>query len=179
MPKPKHHPSSAAPPAAALARACAQRMLRGDRISRAFGVELVDAAAGRAALTMAIREDMLNAFGTCHGGVLFTLADTALSCACNSHNERSVAHHCSVIYLRPGNPGERLTATAIERSKVGRVGIYDVSVKDSRGAIVAEFLGHARTIGGPVIDSDETGGSGLESEAAPGTLVVSARRDPT
>jgi acyl-CoA thioesterase len=114
---------------------------------------LVEAGAGRATLEMTIREDMLNGFGTCHGGVLFTLADTALACACNSHDERTVAHHCSVIYLRPGEPGERLTASAAERSKVGRVGVYDVSLKDSRGATVGEFLGHTRTIGGPVLDA--------------------------
>lgn len=139
----------------AVARDCARTMLAGDRVSEAFGIELVEAAAGRAVLAMTIREDMLNGFGTCHGGVLFTLADTALSCACNSRNERSVAHHCSVIYLRPGKPGERLTATASERSKVGRVGIYDVSVTDSHGATIAEFLGHARVIGGPVIANAE------------------------
>ena len=94
---------------------------------------------------------MLNGFGTCHGGVLYTLADTALSCACNSRNERSVAHHCSMIYLRPGKPGERLTARAVERSRAGRVELYDVTVIDAAGAVIAEFLGHARLIGGSVL----------------------------
>jgi acyl-CoA thioesterase len=135
-------------------------MLQGDRVSRTLGIELVEASAGRAVLSMVIRDDMLNAFGSCHGGVLFTLADTALSCACNSHNERSVAHHCAVIYLRPGKPGERLTATALERSRVGRVGVYDVSVRDSSGATIAEFLGHARTIGGAVVTSEAPNESG-------------------
>jgi acyl-CoA thioesterase len=160
MPNRTDRAPAALPSEVALAHACARTMLDGDRISHAFGIELVEAAAGRAVLTMTIRDDMLNGFGTCHGGVLFTLADTALSCACNSRDERSVAHHCSVIYLRPGKSGERLTATASERSKVGRVGIYDVSVTDSRGAAIAEFLGHARAIGGPVIaptEARETG----------------------
>ena len=93
---------------------------------------------------------MLNGFGTCHGGVLYTLADTALSCACNSRNERSVAQHCSIVYLRPGRLGERLTANAIERSSAGRVGIYDVKLTDSSGEVIAEFFGHARLIGGAV-----------------------------
>ncbi len=144
----------------ALAAECARAMLRGDRVSLAFGIELIEASAGRATLAMTIREDMLNGFGTCHGGVLFTLADTALSCACNSHNERSVAHHCSVVYLRPGKSGERLTASAVERTRVGKVGLYDVSVRDSRGATVAEFLGHARTIGGPVIGQEKAVNAG-------------------
>jgi len=135
----------------ALGAACARRMLEGDRVSGGLGVSIVDAGAGRAELAMIVREDMLNGFGTCHGGVLYTLADAALSCACNSRNARSVAHHCSMIYLRPGRPGERLTARAAERSRAGRVGLYDVTVTDASGAVIAEFLGHARAIGGSVL----------------------------
>ena len=135
----------------ALGTACAHKMLEGDRVSRGLGIALVRAGVVRAELAMTVREDMLNGFGTCHGGVLYTLADTALSCACNSRNERSVAHHCSMIYLRPGKPGERLTASAVERSRAGRVGIYDVTVTAPSGAVVAEFLGNARTIGGSVL----------------------------
>ena len=152
MPKPDDRQGAAAPSPDALGWSCARTMLDRDRVSRSLGIALVDAGAGRATLEMTIRDDMLNGFGTCHGGVLFTLADMALACACNSGNERSVAHHCSIIYLRPGEVGERLIATAVERGKVGRVGIYDVSLKDSRGRIIGEFLGHARTIGGPVLD---------------------------
>ena len=137
----------------AIAAACARRMLEGDRVSRRLGIALVSAGSGRAVLEMTVREDMLNGFGTCHGGVLYTLADTALSCACNSHNERSVAHHCSMVYLRPGRLGERLLAQAAERATAGRVGLYDVSVTDPSGAIVAEFLGHARFIGGSVTEA--------------------------
>jgi acyl-CoA thioesterase len=95
---------------------------------------------------------MLNGFGTCHGGILFTLADTALSCVCNGHNQRSVAHHCSIIFLRPGRLGARLVANATERSRIGRIGIYDVSVVDESGAVIGEFFGHAREIGGKVVD---------------------------
>jgi acyl-CoA thioesterase len=140
----------------AIAAACARRMLEGDRVSRRLGIALVSAGDGRAVLEMTVREDMLNGFGTCHGGVLYTFADTALSCACNSQNERSVAHHCSMIYLRPGKLGDRLVASAVERSKAGRVALYDVKMTDPSGAVLAEFLGHARLIGGLVI-SDETG----------------------
>jgi acyl-CoA thioesterase len=140
----------------ALGSSCARAMLGGDRVSRGLGITLVSAGAGRALLEMRVREDMLNGFGTCHGGVLYTFADTALSCACNSRNERSVAHHCSIIYLRPGRLGDRLTASAVERSTAGRVGLYDVKVTDPSGAVVAEFLGHARLIGGAVLE-DRTG----------------------
>jgi acyl-CoA thioesterase len=138
----------------AIGAACARQMLEGDRVSHGLGIALVAAGAGRAVLEMTVRQDMLNGFGTCHGGVLYTFADTALSCACNSRNERSVAHHCSIVYLRPGRPGARLIATAIERSRAGRVGLYDVSVTDPSGVAIAEFLGHARLIGGAVIADD-------------------------
>jgi acyl-CoA thioesterase len=140
----------------AIGAACARRMLEGDRVSRGLGIKLVSAGVGRALLEMRVREDMLNGFGTCHGGILYTFADTALSCACNSRNERSVAHHCSMIYLRPGKPGDLLTASALERAAAGRVTLYDVKVADPSGAVVAEFLGHARLIGGAVIE-DRTG----------------------
>lgn len=136
----------------AIGIACARRVLEGDRVSRGLGLVLISAGAGRAVLEMTIREDMLNGFGTCHGGVLYTFADTALSCACNSRNQRSVAHHCSMIYLRPGRPGERMRASAVERSRAGRVELYDVKVVDGSGAVIGEFLGHARIIGGAILE---------------------------
>ncbi len=153
----------------AIGAACARRMLAGDRVSRGLGVALVSAGAGRAVLEMTVREDMLNGFGSCHGGVLYTFADTALSCACNSHNERSVAHHCSMIYLRPGRLGERLLARAVERAKAVRVGLYDVSVTDASGKIVGEFLGHARFIGGAVLDAQM---QAAEADLAEGPDIV-------
>lgn len=135
----------------AIAWASARAMLDGDRVSQDLRIELLAAAPGRASLAMVVAENMLNGFGTCHGGVLFTFADTALSCACNSHNRRSVAHHCSIVYLRPGRLGQRLVATAKERSLTARIGIYDVSIHDSAGAVIGEFFGHVREIGGAVI----------------------------
>lgn len=135
----------------AIAEAASRAMLNGDCVSRNLGIELLEARPGGARLGMVVTENMLNGFGTCHGGILFTLADTALSCACNSHNQRSVAHHCSIVFLRPGKLGERLVATAIERSRQGRVGIYDVSILDEEGKVVGEFFGHAREIGGQVV----------------------------
>jgi acyl-CoA thioesterase len=130
----------------------ARAMLSGDRVSRTLGIELLEARSGESRLGMVVTDDMLNGFGTCHGGILFTLADTALSCVCNGHNQRSVAHHCSIVFLRPGKLGERLVATATERSRIGRIGIYDVSVVDETGVVIGEFFGHAREIGGKVVD---------------------------
>lgn len=134
-----------------VAMAAARAMLSSDRVSQSLRIELLRAGPGQASLAMYVAENMLNGFGSCHGGVLFTFADTALSCACNSHNRRSVAHHCSIIYLRPANLGERLVATAKERSRIDRIGVYDVTIRDGTGAIIGEFFGHAREIGGAVI----------------------------
>jgi acyl-CoA thioesterase len=136
----------------ATAEDTARAMLSGDRVSRTLGIELLEARSGKVRLGMVVTNDMLNGFGTCHGGILFTLADTALSCVCNGHNRRSVAHHCSIVFLRPGKPSERLVATATERSRIGRIGIYDVSVVDESGAVIGEFFGHAREIGGKVVN---------------------------
>jgi acyl-CoA thioesterase len=136
----------------ATAEAACRTMLSGDRVSQNLGIELQQAAPGSARLGMIVTAAMLNGFGTCHGGVLFTLADTALSCACNSHNQRSVAHHCSIVFLRPGKLGERLVATATERSRAGRIGIYGVSILDEAGEVVGEFFGHSREIGGLVVN---------------------------
>jgi acyl-CoA thioesterase len=136
----------------ATAEAACRMMLSGDHVSANLGVELLNAAPGSASLGMTVTEPMLNGFGTCHGGILFTLADTALSCACNSHNQRSVAHHCSIVFLRPGILGQRLVATATERSRAGRIGIYAVNIVDETGEVVGEFFGHSREIGGLVVN---------------------------
>jgi acyl-CoA thioesterase len=138
----------------AISEATSRAMLSGDRVSRNLGIELLEAKPGVATLGMVVTKDMLNGFGTCHGGILFTLADTALSCACNSHNQRSVAHHCSIVFLRPGKLGERLVATASERSRSGRIGIYAVNILDELGEVVGEFFGHAREIGGQVVNGE-------------------------
>jgi acyl-CoA thioesterase len=123
-----------------------------DRASRALGMEILDIAPDRATLAMTIRETMSNGHGMCHGGYIFTLADSAFAFASNGYDQRTVAQHCSISFLRPAQLGERLTAECIERSRAGRGGIYDVSVKGGDGMLVAEFRGHARTIDGSLLN---------------------------
>ena len=96
---------------------------------------------------------MTNGHGICHGGFIFTLADSAFAFACNTYNQRTVAQHCAVTFVQPGRRGDRLTAHAVERSRTGRSGIYDVTVRDSHGEVVAEFRGHSRTISGTLVSS--------------------------
>ena len=135
--------------AQALARACAEAMWADDRASIALGMTLEAVGPGHATLSMRVRDDMVNGHGTCHGGFIFALADSAFAFACNSRNERTVASHCAITYLRPVRRGERLLATATERTRAGRSGLYDVTVHAGDGLAVAEFRGHSRAIGKP------------------------------
>lgn len=137
-------------PADAQARAehSARAMWAEDNASRGLGMEIRRVAPGEAELAMTVRPDMTNGHGICHGGFIFTLADSTFAFACNSHGPHAVAYQCAVTFIRPVRGGTVLTAQAIERSRSGRNGIYDVTVRDGEGTVVAEFRGHARSIGG-------------------------------
>ncbi|GGC54814.1 hydroxyphenylacetyl-CoA thioesterase PaaI [Chelatococcus reniformis] len=130
------------------AQRSAREMWASDRASHALGMTLERIGPGEAVMAMPVREDMTNGHGICHGGFIFTLADSAFAFACNSHGQRTVAQHCAVTFIRPVMGGELLRAHAVERSRQGRGGIYDVTVRDGGGETVAEFRGHSRTIAG-------------------------------
>jgi acyl-CoA thioesterase len=131
-----------------LARACADAMWAEDRASSGLGMTLEAVGAGRAQLAMTVQASMANGHGICHGGFIFTLADSAMAFAANSHGERAVAHHAAITWLRPVRVGETLLAEAVELTRSGRSGIYDVRVVGAEGAMVAEFRGHTRLSGG-------------------------------
>ena len=131
-----------------LAEACAAAMWNDDSASQRLNMSLDHIAPGHATLTMTITADMSNGHGNCHGGYMFTLADSAFAFACNTYNQLVVAQHCSVTYLAPGQIGDRLTATAVEVSRKGRSGIYDVRLTNQNGQHVVEFRGHSRTVKG-------------------------------
>ncbi len=137
--------------AAALASACADAMLAADSTSRGHGMELIAVEPGGATFAMRVTENMVNWHGTCHGGFIYLLADTAFGYACNTRNQRMVAQNCSVSYLNPAQRGDRLTAHAVERRRVGRTGIYDVAVTRADGTAIAEFRGQARVIEGTLL----------------------------
>ncbi|MGE0416712.1 MAG: hydroxyphenylacetyl-CoA thioesterase PaaI [Acetobacteraceae bacterium] len=137
-----------------LARACAEAMWRDDQASQGLGFVLDLVAPGRARMSMVVRPDMVNGHGICHGGFIFTLADSAFAFACNSHGERAVAQHNAITFVRPGRLGETLTADAEERVVSGRSGIYDVRVIGGDGTVVAEMRGHSRLHGGKFFAED-------------------------
>jgi len=126
----------------------AQAMWSTDQASQALGMEITAVSPGGAVLTMRVRDEMLNGHGICHGGYIFTLADSAFAFACNSYNQLVVAQENTITYLAPGQAGELLTATAVEQSKTGRSGVYDVTVTGEDGRKVALFRGLSRQIKG-------------------------------
>jgi acyl-CoA thioesterase len=116
---------------------------------------LVRVAPGQATMTMAVRPEHLNGHGICHGGYIFTLADTAFAYACNSHNKLVVAQENTITYLSPGRKDEVLTATAQEVHLAGRSGVYDVAVTGEDGRKVALFRGLSRQISGTHFKEDD------------------------
>ena len=121
-------------------------MLRDDRAStELLGMQVIEMSEGHAVVTMEVRDDMLNGHRIAHGGLVFTLADTAFAMACNEEGSTTVSSGAEITFLAPTLPGQTLTATAAVRSKRGRSGIYDVAVRSETG-LVAEFRGHSRTI---------------------------------
>lgn len=138
----------------ALARACADAMWRDDAASQRLGMTLDHIAQGQATMSFVVRDDMVNGHAICHGGFIFTLADSAFAFACNTYNQRTVAQHCSVTFLAPANLGDRLTATAREANRQGRSGIYDIDVVNQKGQRIALFRGHSRTAKGTLLPQD-------------------------
>lgn len=136
-----------APDPIKVADAVTHAMMLNDRASNAAGVSLVEAGPGTATVEMTVTKEHVNGFDICHGGVVFTLADTAFALACNSHGPMTVAAGADITFCKAAAPGDVLTARAVERTRFGRSGVYDVTVTRGDGDIVAEFRGRSRTIG--------------------------------
>lgn len=134
-----------------LASACAQAMFERDSASQGMGMRLLAAAPGTACVGMSVRADMIQGHGTCHGGYLFALADSAFALACNSYNEATVAMGCSIDYVAAARLGDTLNAVCIEQSRSGRTGNYDVRIENQRGELIALFHGKSYKVRGPVL----------------------------
>ena len=144
-----------------IARACADALWADDRASRALGMELIAVEPGHAVLAMNVTEQMVNGHDLCHGGYIFTLADSAFAFACNTYNQRTVAQHGSIAFVASAQRGDRLVARATERMRTGRSGIYDVTVTREEGFVIAEFRGHSRTIEGEIVPGLKSRSAGL------------------
>ena len=131
-----------------LARRSAEHMWAGDAASRMLGMEIRAVAPGTATVSMRVRDDMINGWGLCHGGLVASLADSAFAVACNSHGSVTVAAGFDVSFLEGARLGDELVATAGERALRGRSGVYDVTVRrSSDDTVVAEFRGRSRATG--------------------------------
>jgi len=135
-----------------LAAQVGQAMFAADRDSRkTMGMELLECAAGRATMRMEVREAHLNGHKICHGGFIFTLADSTFAFACNSYNKNAVAAGAAIEFLKPGQLGDVLTCVGEEQTLQGRHGVYDMRVTNQRGEVVALFRGKSAQIPGTVI----------------------------
>ena len=137
-----------------VARRSAEAMWASDAASRALGMELVAVAPGRATVTMQVRVDMVNGHAIGHGGFTFTLADSAFAFACNSYNRSTVAAACEIRFVAPTRLGDLLVAEAVERSRQGRDGVYDITVRRD-DTVIAEFVGRSKEIRGALFDPEE------------------------
>jgi acyl-CoA thioesterase len=140
----------------ALAQACAQALLSRDAASRSLGIALEGARPGWARVSLRITETMVNGHAIAHGGVTFTLADSAFAFACNSRNEPNVALQASISYINAARLGDVLIAEAQERSSKGRTGVYDITVTRGDGELVALFRGVCYRIKGTVLEGAGT-----------------------
>ena len=134
----------------------AQAMWANDSASKWFGMSLDEVAPGLAVLRMKVEPHHTNGHDICHGGVIFSLADSAFAFACNSYNRIAVAQHNMISFIAPGQLGDVLTATAREVSLKGRSGIYDVQVTREGGEVIAEMRGCSRTVRGTHFEQAET-----------------------
>lgn len=134
-----------------LAELAARAMYEKDPATQALGIRLVEVGPGRARMSMRVRADMLNGHQTCHGGFIFSLADSTFAFACNSRNQATVASGCTIDFLAPGFEGDVLTADASEASLAGRTGVYDILVTNQEGRRIALFRGRSYRIKGQVV----------------------------
>ncbi|HAY11359.1 MAG TPA: hydroxyphenylacetyl-CoA thioesterase PaaI [Thauera sp.] len=136
----------------ALAEAVAAAMWSRDRAAQALGIRIEAVGPGTATLSMLVRGDMVNGHHICHGGLIFSLADTAFAYACNAYNEVTVAAGFDVNLMLGARLGDVLTASATELAKTGRTGVYDIEVVNQRGERIALFRGRSYTMKGkPVV----------------------------
>jgi len=148
----EHHPAMTTADARTLAERVADSMYGRDTATQALGIRIAHVGPGYAELAMAVRADMLNGHEICHGGFIFTLADSAFAYACNSYNLNTVASGCAIDFTAPARAGDVLTARAHERQLAGRTGVYDVEVANQRGETVALFRGKSYRIKGHLIE---------------------------
>ena len=134
-----------------IARRCAQAMYGSDDASKMLGIAIDVSVAGGAEARMTVREDMLNGFDVCHGGLLFSLADTAFAFACNGYDELTYAAQADIEFVRPAMLGDALVAVAREDYRGRKTGFYTVEIRNQHDQLVAMFRGRSASTGEPIL----------------------------
>lgn len=137
-----------------IAKKCAAATFKTDTASKRLGITVELTGVGQAEARVEITPDMLNGFDVCHGGYVFTLADTAFAIACNTYDKLTYAGAATIDFLRPARVGDQLLAVASERHRGGRTGVYDVTVTNQRGEEVAVFRGRSVQTREPILSGD-------------------------
>ncbi len=140
----------------AQAEAVGRQLYARDPASQALGIALLEIRPGYARMRMTVRPDMVNGHDLCHGGLIFTLADSTFAFACNSHNHATVAQGASIEFLASGRLGDLLTAEGIERQATGRTGVYDIAVTNQDGRTIALFRGKSFRLGTHILAPPRT-----------------------
>jgi len=140
-----------------IARRCAEIMWPDDHAARGLGMEILTVGPGTATLAMSVRQDMVGGHGTCHGGFIFALADSAFAYACNSFNHRAVAAGVDINFIAPAHLGDRLVAHGHVRHQGGRSGTYDIEVENQAGKLIAIFRGRSTRIKGHFFEMPDNG----------------------
>ena len=135
-----------------IAERAVETLWSGDAASQALGMQVESRGPGRATVSMRVRPDMVNGHAICHGGLVFALADSAFAFACNSYGDNTVAAGAAIEFLQPARQGDVLTATATERWRAGRAGIYEIEVRNQVDELVALFRGRSHQVAGRLID---------------------------
>jgi acyl-CoA thioesterase len=137
-----------------MANACSQAMHANDKTAHMLDMAIIEVRPGYAHLEMTVRKDMLNGHDICHGGMIFTLADTAFAHSCNTYNKVTVASGCTIDFAAPAFEGDRLRAIAEERHRKGRTGVYDITVYNQNNEALAFFRGKSHQISGVLVDEN-------------------------
>jgi acyl-CoA thioesterase len=140
-----------------IAQRCAASMFARDKASQALGIVVETSGAGNASARMEVSDSMINGLGVCHGGYIFLLADSAFAFACNAYDRVTFAASATIEFVVSARLGDLLVAEARERYRGKRAGIYDVSVHNQDGQLVALFRGRSKTTEARVISDDSDG----------------------
>jgi acyl-CoA thioesterase len=135
-----------------LAQRCADHLFEHDPLSRSLGMKILQIAPGRATVLMPVRADMLNGHGSCHGGALFSLADSAFAFACNTYNAVTLAAGVTIDFLLPARRGDELTAVAQELWRSRRSGLYDIAIVNQRLEQIVLFRGRSHQTDGKLFE---------------------------